>query len=114
MKKAIPVFCILFSTGCSANMNDSMSIKGEWINIDESATFYRTLTFADSTAIFTSLGDTIYRFKYSVEQSSRRLLLTDAFNKKEAVNILKANADSLILHHLWELKPVQRFSKKRK
>ncbi|SFQ84173.1 hypothetical protein [Hymenobacter arizonensis] len=107
---------VLFLSNCSSNAVDtveSISIKGTWENTNKTAVFYRTLTFADSSATFTSRGDTIYRFNYFIDQPSRTLWLTDIFNKKLSAKILKSNRDSLVLSNLWELDSKQRFSKRK-
>ncbi|MBD2767123.1 hypothetical protein IC235_04335 [Hymenobacter sp. BT664] len=105
---------VLFLSSCSSNAVDAVeriTLKGTWTNVNESAVFYRTLTFADSSTTFTSRGDTIYRFNYSIDQPSRTLWLTDVFNKRLSAKILKSDKDSLVLSNLWELSNKQRFSK---
>ena len=114
MRNTLPFLWILLLSECSSNAVDtaeSVSVKGKWDNANETAVFYRTLTFTDSSATFTSRGDTIYRFEYSIDQPSRTLWLTDVFNKKLSAKILKSDRDSLILSNLWELNIKQRFSK---
>jgi len=114
MKAKILILWALFLSNCSSNAVDtveSISLKGTWANTNETAVFYRTLTFADSSAIFTSRGDTIYIFKYYIDQPSRTLWLTDIFNKRLSAKIVKSDKDSLVLSNLWELSTKQRFSK---
>lgn len=116
MKLILFILWGLLVAGCSPNgpeyvpVKDAF-IKGEWKNVDETAVFYRTLTFTDSSAVFTSRGDTIYRFKYYLDPASRTLWLTDAFNKKLSAKVVKSDKDSLVLDRLWELNTKQRFFK---
>ncbi len=116
MKNMMSLLWVLLIAGCSPNGTDyvpvkDVSIEGEWENVNEKAVFYRTLTFTDSSAVFTSRGDTIYRFKYYLDPASRTLWLTDAFNKKLSAKVIKSDKDSLVLDRLWELNTKQRFFK---
>lgn len=116
MKASLYLSWVLLIASCSPNGTEYVPvknafIKGQWENVDETVVFYRTLTFTDSSAVFTSLGDTIYRFKYYLDPASRTLWLTDAFNKKLSASVVKLDKDSLVLDRLWELNTKQRFFK---
>jgi hypothetical protein len=105
---------ILLLSSCSSNAVDVVehaSVTGKWENANQTAVFYRTLAFSDSSAVFTSRGDTIYRFKYYIDQPSHTLWLTDVFNKRLSAKIIKSDRDSLVFNNLWELNTKQRFSK---
>ena len=90
---------------------DVTPIEGRWENANKTAIFYRTLTFADLAAVFTSAGDTVYRFHYSVHHlpPTRTLWLRDAFNTRRPAHILKASQDSLVFDQLWDLSTPQHF-----
>jgi len=90
---------------------DAASIEGRWENANKTAIFYRTLTFANLAAVFTSAGDTVYRFHYWVHYSppTRTLWLRDAFNTRRPACILKASQDSLVFDQLWDLNTSQHF-----
>lgn len=104
------------SSATERNLADQSlgSVRGEWTFVDPQAIFYRKLTFADSLAEFTSLGDTIYRFKYRIDNQASKLILTDMLGKKDSSRIVKLDDDSLVVDRLWEKRAVQRFYKKNK
>ncbi|WP_143164285.1 hypothetical protein [Hymenobacter daecheongensis] len=89
--------------------SDEVPVEGGWRNANGTAIFYRTLAFSDLSAVFTSAGDTIYRFHYALDYPTRTLWLRDAFNKRRSARILKADRDSLVVDQLWDLSTPQRF-----
>lgn len=101
MKVAILGLVILL--GCAANVQhkeDSL-IQGTWILQDKEAVNYPKIIFNnDSTAIFRSEGDTIYRFTYLLRDSD--LVLQDLYGTQEMYKILRLNKDSLVFRSLRE------------
>ncbi len=114
------IIAFLFSSmvlGCSSpspDKRENISVKGKWQTANRPSESYITVDFADSTAIFDTLGDTILRFKYYIDQPTRTLWLTDPLNKRLSAKVIKADNDSLVFDRLWELSTAQRFSKKNK
>ena len=104
----------LLISGCLANRhNEILSVKGVWLAARPEVS-YTVLDFADSTAVFDNRGDTINRFRYTIDQPRRELVLTDPFGKRKAALLLKATADSLVFDCLWDLNTVQRFYRSKK
>jgi hypothetical protein len=118
MKLIIAFLVSSLTVSCSSpypGKQEIISIKGKWrtANINKPSESYITVDFADSTAIFDTLGDTILRFKYSIDQSSRTLWLTDPLRKRLSAKIINVDNDSLVFDRLWELSTIQHFYKKR-
>lgn len=72
---------------------------------------YVSLYFADSTALFDVLGDTVLRFTYRLDSQAQAVVLTDVRKRTIACRVSKATADSLIFFNLWDLPTPQRFAK---
>lgn len=100
------VFLIFFE-GCSQTaLNESKKILGKWeLTEKEFQVNYPILYFnTDTTAMFTSRGDTIYRFKYLIK--SENLILKDLNGKESTWKISVLNEKELILEELFEnIKP---------
>lgn len=108
----ITVSCLfLLSCNTLSEQSKPINMKGEWISLSSVSINYPSLLISDSSAVFTSRGDTVYRFKYSIDPISRILWLTDPFNKKLSAKILKVDNDSLVFDRLWDLDTKQRFSR---
>jgi hypothetical protein len=89
-----------------------LPIVGSWVNTNQAAINYPTVTFTSTEAVFTSRGDTVYRFSYTLDQQTHILWLTDRTGKRQAAKIVKATVDSLVFTRLWVVDSPQRFVKK--
>lgn len=85
------------------------ALAGRWRYSTPEDINYPELIFQDSTLILTSRADTLYRFQFHLDSEQQVLQLTDGQGKQWRVNILKANADSLVLDNLHEKAGVQRY-----
>ncbi len=109
MKQLIKIIFLLtfLFDGCSSNaQKENKKLIGKWeLNEKEFQVNYPILYFnSDSTAIFTSRGDTIYRFKYLFK--SETLFLKDLNCKETSWKINKLNNEQLVFEKLFEnLKP---------
>ncbi len=63
----------------------------------------------DSTAIFNSLGDTLYRYRFYTDRNM--LVLMDINGKETRDKILKLDRDSLIFETLAGHKEIQRYKR---
>jgi hypothetical protein len=98
--------------GCSARPAPPLlSVKGTWKTADDQRLAYIQLDFADSTALFHVLGDTVLRFTYHLDQPTRAVVLTNGLNRTVSCQVLRANADSLVFANLWDLPTPQRFAR---
>lgn len=117
MKKLNNILCIVMIISCGnfAN-NDSRVFKnekiiGKWV-LSVKQVNYPSLHFnADSAAIFNSLGDTIYRYKFHIDKSY--LILRDINGKTLKDKILKLDNDSLIFETLADNKFIQKYYRMR-
>jgi hypothetical protein len=106
-------FCSsLLLLSCSSRPAPSLlSVKGSWKTADDQRMAYIQLDFADSTALFHVLGDTVLRFTYHLDQPTRAVVLTNGLNRTVSCQVLRANADSLVFANLWDLPTPQRFAR---
>jgi hypothetical protein len=109
MKYLLIVSVFLIRCG-SIPQTDSVSsekLLGEWVLENGSdAINYGKIEFkGDSTALFLSRGDTIYRFKFHVK--SDNLYLTDILGKEESYKVISATDDQLTFSSLREKKEKQ-------
>ena len=89
--------------GCASNVQhkENSSIQGTWILQEKGAINYPKIIFNnDSTAVFRSEGDTIYRFTYLLKGSD--LVLQDLYGTQETYEIMRLTTDSLIFKTLRE------------
>lgn len=87
------------------------NLIGTWI-LTKKQVNYPELTFNnDKTCIFTSMGDTIYRFKYDLKRDE--LILEDMEGTIKKNRILKLTKEELVFESLWENKTKQDYIKKR-
>ncbi len=105
----------LISCGNSANqqkVNDysNKDIIGNWVLVVKQVNYPSLVFNTDSTAIFNSMGDTLYRYKYYVDKTE--LVLKDINGKVTRDKILKLDRDSLIFETLADNKQVQRYKRK--
>lgn len=101
----IKIFFIsfMFFEGCSVIVpKESKEILGKWeLTEEEFQVNYPILYFnTDSTAMFSSRGDTIYRFKYLL--ISENLILRDLEGKESTWKISVLNEKELIFEKLFE------------
>ncbi len=106
---------LLGLSSCNGQKNDTANnlsdiIIGKWTLTVKQVNYPTILFNKDSTAIFTSMGDTIYRFKYYL--SKNELVLKDFNHKKTRDKILKLDSDSLIFETLADEKRVQKYVRK--
>ena len=111
-KVSIAFFIILFINFCSCSVLEKRElIVGEWILEDSLAINYPEIIFNnDSTAIFTSKGDTIFRFIYKVDKSF--LYLKDINGTKEKYKFISLNKDSLVFNKFRENQTKQVYKRK--
>lgn len=85
----------------------SEKLLGEWVLENESdAINYGGIEFKeDSTALFLSRGDTIYRFKFHVKSDD--LYLTDILGKVQSYKVISITDNQLIFSSLREKKGKQ-------
>jgi hypothetical protein len=102
---------LLVLTYCMPPSSGPIAVKGKWKTAAKQSAAYLSLNFADSTAVFDTMADTILRFQYQLNQQNKTLELTDLKHKTVACEILQASADSLVFANLWDLEQVQRFSR---
>jgi hypothetical protein len=100
----------MFMSCSESHEHAALPIKAKWYTITPEVS-YLSLDFKDSTVFFDNRGDTVMTFKYSVDNDTRTLHLTDVLNQKTSSKILKIDSDSLILDRLWGLNTIQRFYK---
>lgn len=101
---------ILLSCNGQKIESTSNNIVGKW-QLTVKQVNYPSLIFnTDSTAIFNSMGDTLYRYKYYINESE--LFLKDINGKITKDKILKLDKDSLIFETLADNKQVQRYKRK--
>lgn len=120
MKRNHSFLCALLLTSLIACSNLSRQqtdnfasdIVGEWQLTVKQVNYPKLIFNRDSTAIFTSMGDTIYRYKYYVEKSN--LVLRDIDGKLTRDKILKLSKDSLIFETLAINRSVQRYIRDQK
>jgi hypothetical protein len=86
-------------------------ILGKWLLVVNQVNYPSLIFKNDSTAIFNSMGDTIYRYKYHIEKTE--LILKDINGKETKDKILKLDKDSLIFETLIEHKIIQRYTRKK-
>jgi hypothetical protein len=92
--------------------NFSSDIVGEWSLTVKQVNYPKLIFNPDSTAVFTSMGDTIYRYRYYVEQSE--LVLKDINEQLTRDKILKLDKDSLVFETLANNRSVQRYIRNQK
>ncbi len=97
----------LFFEGCIVTaIKESEKILGKWeLTEKEFQVNYPILYFnTDSTAMFASRGDTIYRFKYLLK--SENIILKDLNGKESTWKINVLNKKELVFEKLFEnIKP---------
>jgi hypothetical protein len=100
------IFCLLLllsSTGCSTSEQTySKKLLGKWVLQEKTFQLnYPVLYFnTDSSAVFTSHRDTLYRFKFNI--NGTELLLKDVYGKETKWEINKLNENQLIFGSLFE------------
>ena len=101
----VAILCYSCSTSSKINGGGSRII-GTWCLLNTNEINYPTIIFrADSFAIFHSKMDTVYRFKYFVQENYLHLIQPNREIKKDM--ILKITQDSLIFSTLLEHKKKQ-------
>ena len=101
-----------FLDGCGLKeQKEDGKLLGKWeLNEKKFQVNYPILYFnSDSTAIFTSRGDTIYRFKYSL--MSENLTLKDLNGVETVWKISKFDGKQLVFEKLFENSKAQRYKK---
>lgn len=95
------ILIILFLLiSCDKTPKQFSSILGEWI-LTTSQINYPIIQFnSDSTAIFSSRGDTIYRYKYYVQDDF--LYLIDNEKNKNQFKIEKLDSLNLVFSNLLD------------
>lgn len=111
--KLLCIGLLLFIVQCkqkTTNNFDQKEILGKWV-LNKTQTNYPSLQFnADSSAIFTSRADTIYRFKYIIKRDS--LILRDIDNKETINRIKLLDKSQLVFYNLLEHDKQQVYKKK--
>jgi hypothetical protein len=101
--KLLYIGLLLLAVQCkqvTSNHFEQKEILGEWI-LTENQINYPSLQFnIDSSAVFRSRADTIYRFQYIIKGDS--LILKD-INNKETLNRIKIlDKSKLVFYNLLE------------
>lgn len=107
------VFLILIVVfGCTTTKTRmSNSICGTWILSNKKAINYPEISFnKDSTAVFKSKGDTIYRFTYTL--IDYEIVLTDLNGNKKSCEIIELTNNKLVFNGLLKNKGRQVYEKK--
>ncbi|QEE50306.1 hypothetical protein FUA48_12180 [Flavobacterium alkalisoli] len=86
-------------------------IIGTWL-LNKKQVNYPQLTFSsDNTCIFTSMGDTLYRFKYEVK--GNELILEDVLKQVSRNKIISLTRTTLIFEKLVENNSKQVYTRKK-
>ncbi len=113
MNKLIIHFIFLLFIGCSSPIHKVIDYKiliGEWKLESDTQVNYPLIEFrADSTAIFSSRGDTLYRYNFILKGDT--LLLKDIFNNELINTINFLNNKQLIFDKLLEHETKQTYTK---
>ncbi|ELM3645234.1 hypothetical protein LIS90_13535 [Flavobacterium psychrophilum] len=97
--------CAFIFNCCGQTKFKPKDIIGKW-SLTIKQLNYPTLIFkSDSTAVFTSMGDTIYRFKYFVDR--KQLFLKDINGRLTKNNILKLDKEYLVFKTLLDNSKIQ-------
>jgi hypothetical protein len=82
---------------------DASLIYGDWILQNRNIQYSPSIHFyKDSTAIFDSSGDTLYRFTYQINGDNLVLKIPFDNQYSEVYQINRLTKDTLILDELWE------------
>ena len=100
---------ILFLSSCSLSKYKSLK-NSIWIQSDKEKINYVELRFDKKNLIATSLGDTIFRFKYKLKKNN--LYLTDINRKVTKIRIINYHSDILIFESFMEHKTIQTYLRK--
>jgi hypothetical protein len=106
------LFLVLFSFSCNTSKNNfrKFSIEGTWY-LNKKQVDFPSISFkSDNTCIFSSMGDTLYRFKYKIKDEY--LILTDINNNISKDKIMKISKDSLVFEKLWTNSSIQIYTRK--
>lgn len=112
-KISIVVISLIVIFSCvSVNKIDDQNenIIGAWALNKRQINYPELIFKKDNTCIFTSMGDTIYRFKYELEKD--KLILEDIRGTIKKNHILKLTKSELVFEALWENKTKQEYIKK--
>lgn len=107
------VILVLFSCNYNNGLrNGNKLIIGRWFldSTQNQINYPEVVFYNDSTAVFTSRGDTIYYFNYFLDGSS--LILKNINNIKEKYEINKLTKDSLIFNDLRENESSQIYTRR--
>lgn len=99
--------------GCSVKRKyfSEKMLLGKW-ELNKDQVNYPTLFFnKDSTAVFSSKGDTIYEFRYSLQDD--QLVLKDISNKRTINSITFLDSSKLIFSNLIEYNTRQEYNRKK-
>ena len=102
-KYFIALMLFLFSVSCNMKgQTDFNKILGKWVLQEKTFQInYPVLYFnTDSSAIFTSHGDTIYRFKFIL--IDEHLILKDGYNQETIWKIMELSQSQLVFKSLFE------------
>ncbi len=83
-------------------------ILGTW-HLTANQINYPTITFSNGDATLTSKGDTIYRYKYYLQNND--IIFVDVYNNKFKSHIKKISKDTLIFNSLLANKSIQVYEK---
>ncbi len=93
---SLVVMLLLFSCNIKrASENCEAIIHGKWVSVEETINYDALFFLPNNTAIFTSKGDTIFRYDYKVNCSRSKLLLSDVYGNKYEHQIKLLSNDSL-------------------
>ena len=117
MKELNSILCIVIMFSCGNVLNNQQNyrlenIVGKWLLTVKQVNYPSLIFSSDSTAIFNSMGDTVYRYKFYIDKTE--LVLRDINGKTTKDKILKVDSDSLIFETLADNKTVQKYCKAHK
>lgn len=110
--KILLLLVCCFFTRSYAGFNTKL--VGTWVLVDKTAINYPEIAFnKNAMAIFFSKGDTIYRYKYELQENGT-IELTDNKDNKYINAIIKFDNDSLMFDGLPNQKGKQLYIKKKR
>lgn len=102
---------ILSIISCSTTKNsfNINVVEKTWHLNKKQVNFPTVIFYSNNTCIFSSMGNTLYRFNYKIKNNY--LILEDLNKNISKDKILKVSKDSLIFESLWTNKEKQIYVK---
>jgi hypothetical protein len=87
-------------------------LSGQWISAEETINYDILMFSSDKNAVFTSRGDTIFRYKYSLNCKNSSLVLRDIYGNKYVEQIKFLSKDSLVFEGFFHHGGLKKYYKK--